>query len=169
MPVTNAQKKKLFLITDSTDIALAIAATGTQSNIGASFTANIPANGIIRLTSFSGRFLNNAIATAHFVAIGIRIGSTNYWFGKTDNSGTANIYDVQFTLAATANKYLEMNGAVAGSNGNGASYSQIMDVSSYGIPTGNQTIQLIAGYDTTQSTIKGTVKQTRVFLEITDY
>jgi hypothetical protein len=40
-----------------------------------------------------------------------------------------------------------------------------IDIADSGIPTGTQTVQLIAGYAITQATLKGATKTTRVMIE----
>lgn len=152
---------KKVLVTDSTDIGLA-AAGGSQSNIGGSFAANIPANGLIRMMSFAGRIINNATSIQHNTSFGIRIGTTNYWFDSVNGSPIG-----QFNTSNTANTTNDFIGAAFYSAGiNGNPIMPCLDIAAAGIPTGNQTIQLIAGYVNAQTTLKGSVKQTRVQLEI---
>jgi hypothetical protein len=160
------------LITDTTDIALAVRAVATQSNVGSSFSVDIPTSGFIRMSSFTGRFLSNAVATAHKAGFGIRIGSTNYWFGTISDFGTTR-YLNQFYWGTVANDYFESNGTPSLSDNNVAAdtangNTPTMDIVAMGIPTGVQTVQLIAGYNDAQSTLKGTVKTTRVILEFVE-
>lgn len=145
------------LVTDSTDILLNNYATPSYNNVGSSFSVNIPANGSIKLSSITARVLNNATATAHNVVFGIRISTTNYWFGYLDRNGTISASTVLSGLA-TASVYSEFKGTPTNS-------AFAIDVSANSVPTGAQTVQLIAAYDTTQSTLKGTTTQTRVVLE----
>jgi hypothetical protein len=151
----------LKLITDSTDIALVTAGSATQSSIGSTFTVTIPSNGIIRLASFAGRILNDATATNHTQALGIRIGSTNYWFSGNNANGTITINN-DLSSGLVANGYFEKGGVGSAA----ASPMSSLDVAGSSIPTGTQTVQLIAGNTAATATLKGTVKQTRVFLEI---
>jgi hypothetical protein len=152
------------LITDSTDIAVGSFITPAYSNVGSSFSANIPANGIIRLASFACRLLNDATAAVHTLNLGIRIGTINYWFGYVNFNGTGVAGNV-LQGGNTANAFTEFNGTPANTTGAPNAASAI-DVAAMSIPSGVQTVQLIAAWTTTACTLKGTVKQTRVCLEI---
>lgn len=155
--LTSLSKIQTQLITDSTDILLNNYATPSYSNVGSSFSINIPANGVIRISSFAGRLLNNATASQHSVVFGIRIGTKNYWFDYFNDNGTASV-NTFINGGTTANAYREYFGTPSNP-------SYAIDVAAYAVPTGSQTVQLIAAYYTTQCTLKGTTKQTRVVLE----
>lgn len=156
------------LVTDSTDIAMTAVLGTSQQNVGSSFSVNIPANGVIRLASLSGRFLNSATAAAHNYAFGIRIGTTNYWFLQGNNNGTLSTVASVCVVStgSTSNAYYEYYGSAAGASSNQGNITVGgLDVASLSIPTGTQTVQLITAYVTNAGTIKGTSKQTRVLLE----
>ena len=161
---------QLKIITDSTDITPALYSAGTAyTNVGSSFSINIPTFGLIKFSNLSGRVLNSAAATGHAIAFGIRIGTTNYWFGEFNNNGTITMAatTAQFAGSNIANAYYEFNGS-GSSSGTGPAADRLismMDITGAGIPTGIQTVQLIACSISTAPTLKGTVKQTRVVLE----
>jgi hypothetical protein len=146
------------LITDSTDITPNLYPS-TQSNVGSSFSVNIPTTGLIRIAGLTVRWLNNATATQHYLLMGIRIGSTNYWFGYKDTNGTVSHSNV-VAGTATVSIYKETRGPTYSSDG-----AHIIDIVANSVPTGTQTVQLIAGYETTNGTIKGTTITTRAVLE----
>ena len=155
------------IVTDTADITLAAAAAATQSSVGASFSTTIPASGIIKLSSFAGRLLNNATTGARTISFGIRIGSTNYWFGQGLEQGVFNIRS-QIQPATVANGVAEVNGSPI-SMFNTSLVSDfalpVIDIVALSVPTGVQTVQFIAGYQGLQTSLKGTVKTTRVILE----
>lgn len=158
-----------FTVTDSTDIALA-SAPSSQSNVGSSFSVNIPASGLIRLASFSGRvsFPSQNFANTVF---GIRIASTNYWFGQDAVNGATQLIP-SLALRASISGTMDLSGsgfvANEASNTNlNAIAEPVIDIINSSVPTGTQTVQLIAGWASGSThTIKGTVKQTRVTLEV---
>ncbi len=153
------------VVTDTSDIVLALAAAGTQSNVGSTFSVNIPATGYIELAAFAGRILNNATASVHKTCFGIRIGTTNYWFGQGSENGTFNVKSC-IDSDTTASAYVEINGspfyAKSATTIDGA--TPVIDIVALGVPTGVQTVQFIAGYQTNTVTLKGTVKTTRATL-----
>ena len=148
---------RIYQIIDTTDILLNNYATPGYSNIGSPFVVNIHSPCLIRFASFAGRLLNNATAAAHGVVFGIRIASTNYWFTYLDSNGTLSVVN-QLNGGSVANNYTEWKGYEGAVPG-------VMNLSNMGVPSGLQTVQLIAAYQTTQCTLKGTVAVTRVQLE----
>jgi hypothetical protein len=156
-----------YLITSSSDITLSggtiNGTTGQsgQSNVGSSFTMNIPATGIITFASIAGKYTNDATSAAHSTAFGIRIGTTNYWFGYNDLSTPSYAYTSFITGGSSANVATNLYGG-----GNSTSSGTAIDVVSAGVPTGSQTVQLIAASSsaTTGGTINGATRQTRVRL-----
>jgi len=156
-----------YLITSSVDITLAAATiNGTtgqtgQSNVGSSFTMIIPSTGIITFASIAGKWTNDGNTTTHTATFGIRIGTTNYWFGYNDLSTPSYSYTGFITGGSTANGSTNLYG-----NGNSTSSGTAIDVVSAGVPTGSQTVQLIAAStsSTTGGTINGATRQTRVKL-----
>jgi hypothetical protein len=146
------------IVTDSTDITVALYPS-TQSNVGSSFSVGIPTTGVIRLAGLTLRWLNNATATAHNLFMGIRIGTTNYWFNYMDNNGAVGYTNI-IAGGAVASTYKETRGSAFSGAG-----TYVLDILASSIPTGTQTVQLIAGYETTQGTIKGTTITTRAVLE----
>ena len=157
-----------YLITDSTDIALTEVLGTGQQNVGSSISINIPVDGTIKLANISGRFLNSATASNHAWAFGIRIDSVNYWFGQSNNNGTllttANACAIE--TSNTANAYGEFNSSTINAATYRCTAGLTLDVTNSSIPTGTQTVQLITAYAVTAGTIKGTVKQTRILLEV---
>jgi hypothetical protein len=113
------------------------------------------------MASFSGRIL--AGATAAKIYWGIKIASVNYWFGKTNLNGVV-AYSEAMRVAISA--YSETDGTMHDGSSTGPFLDLALDVAGAAIPTGAQTVQLICGYATGSATLKGTVKQTRVALEI---
>lgn len=149
---------KIFQIEDTTDILLNNYATSGYSTIGSPFVVNIPSPGLIRFSSFAGRLLNNATATQHGVVFGIRIAGVNYWFTYLDSNGALSVVN-QLNGGTTANVYTEWKGYEGAVPG-------VINQSNMAIPSGEQTVQLIAAYQTTQGTLKGTIAVTRAQLEI---
>lgn len=171
--LTNSQTQTVAtqLITDSTDIAVGSFITPAYSNVGSSFTLNIPTNGYISIKAVSGRLLNDATASAHYLSFGLRIGTTNYWFGTYSVNGTTLVMPSGACNTA-ANNYIELNGNTNTFSNANITFDKLsplplgIDVVALSLPTGSQTVQLIAAWQTNAMTIKGTVKQTRVLLEI---
>ena len=151
-------------INDTTDIVLVGASTTAQNLVGAAFSANIPLSGNIALTSFAGRILNNGAATAHLTVFGIRIATVNYWFAA-GNIAPTTIISSYFNTGAVASTVTDYNGANQDSTVN-AILQPILDIEANAIPTGLQTIQAIAGFITTTSTLRGTLKTTRLKITI---
>ena len=151
-------------INDTTDIVLVAAAAATQNNVGAAFSANIPVSGNISLSSFAGRILNNGAATNHITVFGIRIATVNYWFAAGNIVPTVAIASY-FNTGAAASTVTDYNGANQDSALN-AILQPILDIEANAIPTGVQTIQAIAGFITTTSTLRGTLKTTRLKITI---
>ena len=165
-----ASPNQAVVVTDSTNIAMtATLIGGSQQNVGSSFSINIPTSGIIKLSSIVGRFLNSATATQHNYTFGIRIGTTNYWFGQQNINGTLSTVPGNCIIQGTsaANQYIEIYGF-----GNSNSSTNLvsanpasLDIVGASMPTGTQTVQVVTAYMTTAGTIQGAVKQTRITLE----
>lgn len=154
------------LIANSSDLTLAAFAS-SYTAVGSTFSATIPANGILSIIGFAGAFLNDATAGGHYVGWGIRIGSTNYWFGASKNAGGAITPGFLQNLGGVANDTNSMYGPLAGQyQASTVMGEAVIDVTALSVPTGAQTVQLIAGYAGFPATIKGTTQQTRVLLRI---
>ena len=159
-----------YLVTSSVDITIpttTIAATdgqATWTTVGSSFTMNISANGTIRLAGIGGQLVCDATASGHSFSLGLRIGTTNYWFGRTFNSsGSVYSYGAYINAGATANAAFDMYGY-----GGGNTPFVHLDAWSASLPTGSQTVQLIVAASAgtgVGGTLKGTTRQTRVTLE----
>lgn len=151
------------LITDSTLINLNDVAS-SYNNVGSSFSAVIPASGFIRVSA-SCRLQNDFSGAANIaLVLGIRIGTTNYWFGDYLATGVLTRRGYIIYSASVLNDYVENYGSGAFA-GNGL--SQDMNILAKSIPTGTQTIQLIAarGTGTTATSLRGATTTTRVVLE----
>ena len=111
---------------------------------------------------------------------GLRIGSTNYWFG-VEESTTNGVEIVPFTVAHN-NALNEVTTIYSGPgsnvlfNGTRFGSNPVRDIVQSGIPTGTQTVQLVvakpdfsASYGTGDWTILGTSLTTRVAIEFTAY
>lgn len=166
-----ASPNQAVVVTDSTNIAMtALLNSGSQQNVGSSFSINIPTSGIIKLSSIVGRFLNSATATQHNYTFGIRINTTNYWFGQQNVNGTLSTILANCIIQGTAvaNQYNEIygfgNSSVVSSSLVSANPASL-DIVGLSIPTGTQTVQVVTAYVTTAGTIQGAVKQTRITLE----
>ncbi len=155
--------------TDATDIVLAV--VPTQTNVGTAAAITIPAKGYLLWLP------NMEVITAtgtNSVVFGLRIGSTNYWptisaGGTTEyaisfddtNSGpgtsTVGAVGVQGGAASSPGPTVDRVGALVG-----------MSIEGSGIPTGAQTVQVIAGksFSTNACTLKGTVITTLLNLII---
>ena len=157
----------LKYVTDSTDITLANISS-SQSNVGSTFSVTIPTTGYIKISSFAGRIQWSSVADNVQMNLGIRIGSTNYWFNKINNNGTI---DYQSMIGPTTGYQEQYGGAIRYINPSGAAYTNIvpaLDITAMSVPTGTQTVQLIASYGNTFTGIgilKGTTTTTRVGIE----
>jgi hypothetical protein len=161
----------LKAVTDTTDITLANIAS-SYSAVGSSFSISIPTSGTIKLSSFAGRIQWSSVADYIGTVFGIRIGSTNYWFGKASGNGTI-FYCVNISSILAAG-YDELYGTIPRwTNPNGtyanATMNLVMDIAANSIPTGTQTVQAIAacgaGSFTGIGILKGTTTTTRMNLE----
>lgn len=161
------------VVTDSTDISLS--AVPTQTNVGSSFSATIPIKGTI-YWNFAGEVIIGTGAAS--LVFGLRIGSTNYW-PVSSPSGTPT-YSITMGANGTGTFVMASTGifgGVVGSSGmgtSGANGTQIAGISieQSAIPTGTQTVQVIAGLLTAASgtiTLKGTVVTSRVYLTIENH
>lgn len=164
---TSFGNSTLKYVTDSTDITLASIAS-SQSNVGSTFSVTIPTTGYIKISSFAGRIQWSSVADNVQMNLGIRIGSTNYWFNKINNNGTI---DYQSMIGPSTGYQEQYGGAIRYINPSGAAYTNIvpaLDITAMSVPTGTQTVQLIASYGTTFTGIgilKGTTTTTRVGIE----
>jgi len=157
-------------VTDATDITL-VDITSSQVNVGTSFSVSIPTTGYINLTSFAGRLTYLSGGDTVACALGIRISSTNYWFGKWSRNAT--IYYAGIVGSANSAGYDEYWGSVlkyASTNINAYDQAPLgLDIIANSVPTGTQTVQLIAAYGAGTTLgigiLKGTTTTTRVALE----
>lgn len=154
-------------ITDSTDIACSW--IPTQANIGSTASITIPAKGIITI-SFTGEII--ATSSSNSLILGIRIGSTNYWPNLSQN-GTAAYQWISSAAAAETDSYSSF-GAAASPAGTGIQQIGSMliglDIQILGIPTGTQTVQVIAARGANNTfTIKGTAQPSHIFITVYDH
>jgi hypothetical protein len=166
-------------VTDSTDISVTTAANVGQHNLGSTFSVDIPTSGSFELKQVVMRWRNDA-ADYGCPTFGLRIGSTNYWFGL-EESTTDGVEIVPFALAhnSTLNEVSTMYsgpGCNVLFNGNHYGSNPVRDIVQSGIPTGTQTVQLVvakpdfsASYGTSNWTILGTSLTTRVAIQFTEY
>ena len=155
-------------VTNTTDIPLVDIAS-SQVNVGTSFSVSIPTTGFINIRSFAGRITYSSGAAETALVLGIRISSTNYWLGTTSQNGTPS-YAVLLTNSSSAG-YDEYYGqprtrTTVLTNGMAG---LIADITANSIPTGTQTVQLIAAalvsYSPGLGILKGTTTTTRVAIE----
>lgn len=168
---SNSKITPLTVVSDSTDIVLAN--VPTQTNVGSTFSMTIPTKGIITWNIACEVIIGTSSAS---IVFGIRIGSTNYW--PTNNfSGTIEYSDslVSIGTGTIISSNIGMLGGGANNNGGGtAGGSQTCGISieGSGIPTGVQTVQVIAGFTTGSggtATLKGTVVPTNVYIIVEDH
>ena len=165
---TTGFNNQLKYVTDSTDITLANIAS-SYNNVGSTISAIIPTTGYIKISSVNMR-LQTAIADAANVVFGLRISSTNYWFGKISYAGSPN-YIAFISQQSTIGNYADFFGTPTNTSypsGYQAGSTSLIDIVSSSIPTGTQTIQLIAAYNSAQSgggVLKGTAVSTKIGLE----
>jgi hypothetical protein len=146
------------MVTDTTDIALAIRGT-SQSVVGSSFSLSIPAKGWIT-AAITGRFLAGA-TTNDAVYFGLRISGVNYWFGDYDQNGTLN-NTLIIRGSNVASEYRETESYTTGVN---TGTQQGLNVEAAGLPTGDQTVEVVLSQGTgDNTTVKGTTTTTRVSL-----
>jgi len=165
-------------VTDSTDISVTATADTGYSTIGSTFSVDIPTTGCFGLKQVVIKLRNDAADYAS-VALGLRVGSTNYWFGYEDSSADGleivgdlvahdNVLNNTTTFYAGPGSHHLFNGAKLGSN-------PVRDIIQSGIPTGTQTVQLVVARPVWQAaynpnfTILGTSVTTRVAIEFTEY
>ena len=157
-------------VTDATNITLANIAS-SQVNVGSSFSVSIPTTGYISVTSFAGRLTWSSVADNVGCVLGIRISSTNYWFGKWSNNGSI-LYSGLIGNQTSAG-FTEWYGSLikfAGTSANQNDQAPLgLDIVANSIPTGTQTVQLIAAYGAIGYTgvgiLSGATTTTRVALE----
>lgn len=162
------------VVTDSTDISLS--EVPTQANVGSTFSMNIPTKGYILWTA-SLETLSATVTTAP--VLGLRIGSTNYWPTSVEQASIRYSALIPDSSGTTGTNVMASIGPVAGSAGSasvsatvaGASQISGIFIEQKGIPTGTQTVQIIAGMTNGNGslTIKGTVVTTRVYVETHDF
>lgn len=165
-------------VTDSTDISVTAVAGVGYSTIGSTFSVDIPTSGSFTIKQMVIKVRNDDTGYAN-PAFGLRVGSTNYWFGVEDSTAqgveiTPLFYSHDNTLNNTTTYYSTpgsakiVTGAFFGS-------APIRDIVQSGIPTGTQTVQLItARPDWVNAnypifTILGSSETTRVAIEFTEY
>lgn len=154
-------------VTDATDITLVNIAS-SYVTVGSSFSVSIPTTGFIKVGSFAGRLTYLSGANETMMVLGLRIGTTNYWLGTTSVNGTARYAPIT-TLTGAAG-YEEYYGAPKSYNGYlYGETAMVSDIVASSIPTGTQTVQLIAAAHIAVfagvSILKGTTTTTRVGLE----
>jgi len=123
------------------------------------------------MTSFAGRLTWSSVADNVSCAFGIRIGSTNYWFGKFSYNGTIGYSCLLGTRTSAG--YDEWYGALIKYTSTSSlandSAALGLDIAANSVPTGTQTVQLIAACGVTGYTgigiLSGTTTTTRVALE----
>jgi hypothetical protein len=160
----------LKYVTDTTNITLVNIAS-SYVTVGSSFSVSIPATGYINVTSFAGRLTWSSVADNVGCVLGIRIGSTNYWFGKWSNNGT--ILYAGICGSRTSAGYDEWYGSLikfVGTSANANDAAPLgLDIAANSIPTGTQTVQLIAAYGAIGFTgigiLSGATTTTRVGIE----
>lgn len=147
-------------IVDTTDITLNDIAT-SYNNFGSSFSLTIPTSGQIR-AAISARLRSDTTSTS-LLYFGLRIGTTNYWFGRYDNNGAIADRNTMQSGAAL-NSYLESSGdSAAGATG---SIEMGINISAVGLPTGNQTVQLIVARSVNACSLRGTTTPSRIVLTV---
>jgi hypothetical protein len=164
---TSFGNSTLKTITDTTDITLVNIAS-SYVTVGSSFSVSIPTTGFIKVGSFAGRLTYVSGANETMMILGLRIGTTNYWLGTTSVNGTARYAPIT-TLTGAAG-YEEYYGAPKSYNGYlYGETAMVSDIVASSIPTGTQTVQLIAAAHIAVysgvSILKGTTTTTRVGLE----
>lgn len=168
-------------VTDSTDISVTNAANVGQHNIGSTFSVDIPTSGSFQLKQVVIRLRNDATDYAS-PTMGLRIGSTNYWFGVEESTADG-LEIIPFTISHN-NTLNDISTFYSGSgssllvNGTTRGSRPIRDIVESGIPTGTQTVQLVIAkpdlgsaiaYGTGNYTVLGTSLTTRVAIEFTEY
>jgi hypothetical protein len=157
-------------VTDATNITLVNIAS-SYVTVGSSFSVSIPTTGYINVTSFAGRLTWSSVADNVSCTFGIRIGSTNYWFGKFSYNGTIGYSGLLGTRNSAG--YDEWYGALIKYTSTSSlandSAALGIDIAANSVPTGTQTVQLIAacganGY-TGIGILSGATTTTRVSLE----
>ncbi len=133
-----------YRITDTNNLSLSTAPT--QTNVGSPRSISIPTTGQITWT-LSGEVITTT--TANDVIIGLRIGSTNYWPTSAYGAGTKynrSFYDSTGPETSIISSIGSLGGNIGGTPGALAVGSTIAGISieGSGIPTGTQTIQVIA-------------------------
>lgn len=156
-----------YQVTDSTDISLS--AVPTQANVGSSFSVNIPTKGSIEL-NFSGEIITSGVNKG--ICLGIRIGSTNYWPSYTE-AGTPYYHGDLIEVGTGTGVFSSYAGGLSTRVGFAGGIAGAMmtglQIEALSIPTGTQTVQIIAACDATTVTIKGTVVTTRVNMRVFDH
>ncbi len=161
-----------YLVTDSTDISLST--VPTQANVGSTFSMTLPTKGFIQ---WFASFESISTVSDPQIIFGLRIGSTNYW---PTNSFSGNTYYAESgstnqAFGTDVYSSFGVGQAQLNSSNSADATTAIVGISieQSGIPTGSQTVQLIAGKllsaGGTTGTLKGTVVTTRVYVETHDY
>lgn len=160
---SSTNKLTTFQVTDTTDITLS--QVPTQQNVGATQSITIPTKGTIEL-GFSGEIINST--SNNQLVLGLRIGGVNYWpvVSQEGNTGYTETYNGNAAGTEIVSSY-GVNNSNSGVSGGALVGLQIEEM---GIPTGTQTVQIIAGkVAANASVIKGTVKTTRVYIRVYDH
>lgn len=148
-------------VTDSTDITLS--QVPTQANVGATFSVTIPTKGTIEFI-FDGEVITTTSNNA--IILGIRIGSTNYYPVWTSAGATK--YYAAYLSNVTGTDVVHAYGVMTGNVDVGiGSIVTGLDIEGQGVPTGFQTVQIIAAkQQTNAAVIKGTAVQTKIYVRI---
>lgn len=156
-----------FQVTDATDISLS--AVPTQINVGSTKSVTIPTKGRIEIVIASGQLIT---ATAAFpLILGIRIGSNNYFPTITPTGGATYTPAVQVDSTGTFTLTGSYGGTGTITQLNVGSFMVGLDIEALSIPTGAQTVQLVAARSAGAgtSTLKGTVATSRIYITIYDH
>jgi len=152
-------------VTSTSDLSITDWTSGTIptsiTNIGSSFSVNIPTSGVIKL-NISLR-LQNGAADYAYVYFGLRIDSTNYLFGYSVQNGTNALSFSAYNWVRT-NTLNDYQTFYANHTGTFQEPSFNIDIASQSVPTGTQTVQLFA-VGTGTAVIKGTALTTRALIQ----
>lgn len=152
-----------YQVTDTTDISLSN--VPTQANVGSTKSITIPTKGLIFI-SITGELI--ASTDGGDVVLGIRIGSTNY-FPTTGAAGGTYVDSIRSPVGTWV---MSAIGVADIANGPGiGALPMYLDIEALSIPTGVQTIQVIAAKsnDGSTCTLKGTVVVSRIYITTYDH
>lgn len=157
-----------YVVTHTTDTALATKAAG-GSQLGSTISAvTIPASGAVRLTLLEYEVDETGGAAGGGASLALDVGGTLVWPVSDTAAGTE--ADIQFMSANTsvASRYVRVGSIVAVTP-----LMIVFDVVAWALPTGSQDVKIYAGDEaggtTGALTLTGTTVTTRVLVEIIDY